>query len=368
VVERRIVTEDAAPVRKAPYSIPFALMEEVDREVQKMLDQGVIRPSHSPWQSPVTLVPKKSESAKPRYRICVDYRQVNAMTKYNSYPLPRYEDTVSTLAGCKWFSKVDLYSGFWQINICESDREKTALLVHNCGHYEFNCLPYGMANSPSSFQRLMDIVLKNLKGSECWVFMGDVIIFSDTVQEHATCLANVFEKFNKANLQLQLEKCDFSKDRVVYLSFVLSQKGIESADDKIRAVQQYPVPKSVKEVRAFLGLYSSYRRLVPHFADIAKPLTELTKKDQIWQWSSECQKAFEGLKHKLSNPPVLAFSDMSLPFILSTDASQVGIGAILFQIQDGIERRIAYASRQLSKSERSYSASELEALAVIWAN
>jgi hypothetical protein len=192
----------------------FALRKDEGRQEQKMLDQGVIRLSHSPWQSPVILVPKKSEAGKPQYRFCIDYRQVNAMTKFDSYLLPRFEDTISTFAGSKRFSKVDLYSGVWQINICEPDCEKTAFSVPNCGHYEFNHLPYGMANSRASFQRLMDTVLRNFTGSECWVFMDDVIIFLDTVQEHAKRLADVFERFRKANLQLQPEKHDFVKDRV----------------------------------------------------------------------------------------------------------------------------------------------------------
>ena len=167
VVVHKIVTGDATPIRKAPYKTPFALRDEMNRQVQKMLDKGVISPSQSPWSSPVVLVPKKSGNGVPKYRFCVDFRALNAVTKYDSYPLPRFEETTSTLSGSKYFSVLDCYSGFWQINIHEPHREKTAFSVPSLGHYQFNRLPYGLSNSPASFQRLMDLVLKNLTGTDC---------------------------------------------------------------------------------------------------------------------------------------------------------------------------------------------------------
>lgn len=272
VVQHRIETGDALPIRKAPYRIPFALRQEVDDQMQDMLKKGVIRESNSPWSAPVVLVPIKSADGKPKYRFCVDYRALNAVTKFDSYPLPRFEETTSTLAGSRLFTVLDCYAGFWQINIKEDHREKTGFSVPS-GHYEFNRMPYGISNSPASFQRLMDNVLRNLIGPECWIFIDDVLIFSDTVEEHARRLSNVLGRFEKANLQLQPSKCDFAKDQVSYLGYTLSYRGIESSPEKVRAVQEYPTPKNVKDVRAFLGLCSFYRRLVPKFADIAKPLT-----------------------------------------------------------------------------------------------
>jgi hypothetical protein len=271
VVEHRIITGDAQLIRKAQYRVPFALREEMESQVQDMLKKGVIRESNSPWSAPVILVPKKSTDGKPKYRFCVDFRALNALTKFDSYPLPRFEETTSTLAGSKYFSVLDCYLGFWQIEICEEDKEKTAFTVPS-GHYEFNRLSYGLSNSPASFQRLVD-VLKNLTGTECWVFIDDVIVYAKTAEEHAQRLANVLERFERANLQLQPEKCEFAKDQVNYLSHVISSKGIEASPDKVKAIQEYPVPKTVKEVRAFLGLASYYRRLVQGFAQIAKPLT-----------------------------------------------------------------------------------------------
>ena len=169
--------------------------------MQKISDKGVICPSHSPWSSPVVLVPKKSENGVPKYRFCVDFRALNAVTKYDSYPLPLFEETTSTLSGSKYFSVLDCYSGFWQIrvDIHEPHREKTAFSVPSLGHYQFNRLPYGLSNSPASFQRLMDLVLKNLTGTECWVFIDYVIVYSDTAEEHAKRLSDVFERFSRAN-------------------------------------------------------------------------------------------------------------------------------------------------------------------------
>jgi len=182
----------------------------------------------------------------------------------------------------------------------------------------------------------MDLVLKNMTGTECRVFIDDVIVYSDTAEEHAKRLSDVFERFRRANLQLQPEKCVFAKDKVTYLGFELSYRGIEASPDKVKAVQNFPTPQSVKDVTSFLGLASFYRGLVPHFADIAKALTQLTKKDKIWDWNQDYQESFDELKSKLSNTPVLAFPDFKAPFILTTDASTVGLGAVLSQVQKAL--------------------------------
>jgi len=178
----------------------------------------------------------------------------------------------------------------------------------------------------------MFLVLKDLTGTELWTFIDDVIIYSDTAEEHAKRLANVLERSRKANTQLQPRKCVFAKDKVTYLGFELSYRGIEASPEKVKAVKNFPIPRSVKVVRSFLGLASFYRRLVPHFADIAKSLTQLTKKEKIWDWNQECQESFDELKSKLSKTHVLAFQDLKLPFILTTDASRIGLGAALSQV------------------------------------
>jgi hypothetical protein len=366
VIEHEIHVGDARPIRRPPYRTPFALRGEMDQQIQKMLQQGVIRESSSPWSAPASLVPKKSLDGKPKYRFCVDFRALNAVTKFDPYPLPRVDETVSTLFGSKYFTVLDCASGFWQMNIKEQHKERTGFTVPS-GHYEFNRLPFGLSNSPSNFQRLMDTVLRNLVGIECWIYIDDVILFSDTAEEHAQRLENVLRRFDEANLQLHPGKCVFAQSEVHYLGFVLSEKGVSASPDKVEAVQNYPTPRNVRDVRAYLGLASFYRRLVPDFAEIAKPLTQLTRKGQEFTWGPRQQEAFEGLKQKLCNPPVLAYPNFKLPFILTTDASKAAVAAILSQVQDGIERPIAYASRQLNSAEQSYSASECEMLAFLWA-
>jgi len=210
----------------------------------------------------------------------------------------------------------------------------------------------------------MDLVLKDLIGDELHVFIDDVIIFSKTAEEHAARLEHVLERFDKANLQLQ--KCMIARPKVNYLGYVLSQDGITASPDKVKAVRNYPTPANVKDVRAFLGL-ASYRRLVPDFAELSKHLTVLTKKDHEFRWGPDQQEAFEKLKVRLWTTPVLAYPDFSQPFILTKDANKVAVAAVLSQLQEGVERPLAYACRQLTKTEASYSASETEMLALVWA-
>jgi hypothetical protein len=213
----------------------------------------------------------------------------------------------------------------------------------------------------------MDIVLKDLIGEECYVFIDDIECFSRTAEEHAARLEHVLERFEKANLQLHADKCAFAQKQVNYLGYVLSQDGVTASPEKLKAVEAYPTPRNVKDVRVFLGLASFYRRLVPDFAELAKPLTTLTRKDQEFTWSQSQQAAFQKLKTRLCTPPVLAYPDFSQRFILTTDASKIAVAAVLSQTQNGMERPVAYASRQLNRAERNYSASEGEMLALVWA-
>ena len=243
---------------------------------------------------------------------------------------------------------------------------KTAFTVPS-GSYNFLRLPYGLSNSPASFQRLMDVVLRDLIANQCYVFMDDVIVFGRTIEEHAERLEHVLQRFERANLQLQPGKCVFAQPRVEYLGYVVSREGIRASPAKTKAVQGYPIPTNVKEVRSFLGLATFYRRLVPKFAQMAKPLTELLRKDAQFRWNEPQQSAFANLKAALCSEHVLAYPNFREPFILTTDASKVAVAAILSQMQNGVERPISYASRQLNKAEQNYSASEAEMCAVQWA-
>ena len=364
--EYEIPVGDATPIRRPPYKTPFALRDEIDTQVKKMLRQGVIRESDSPWSAPAILVPKKSLDGKPKYRFCVDFRALNAVTRFNPYPLPAMDEATSILFGSKYFSVLDCFSGFLQVNIKEAHRERTAFCVP-LGHYEFTRLPIGLANSPANFQRLMDKVLKNLVGSECYIYLDECVIFSNTAEEHARRLEHVLQKFDQTNLQVHPGKCAIAQPKVKYLGLEISDKGLSATADKVEAIKGYLNPKNARDVRAFIGLASFYRRLVPNFAEIAMPLTALTRKNQEFACGPTQQDAFDSLKRKLSTTPVLAFSNFGLPFILTTDPSQVAVAVVLSQVQDGIERPIALGSIQKNTAEQSYTASESEMLALVWA-
>jgi hypothetical protein len=366
LVEHVIDTGDARPIRRPPYRVPYALREELDRQVKTMLDKQIIEPSASGWNFPVILIPKRSADGKKKlFRFCADFRALNKITKPDIYYLPVFEETMSTLHGSRYFSTLDCESGFHQVNLAEADRDKTSFTTP-AGSFRFCKMAQGLCNGPSTFQRCMDIALKELRGTECWVFLDDLIVFSDSIEEHAIRLEHVFQRFERANLLLQPAKCVFAKSEVKYLGYVVSREGISASPDKVKAVRDYPTPKTVKDVRSFLGLASFYRRLIPKFADIAKPLTELTRTETEFVWKERQETAFNCLKEKLCSSEVLAFPDFKSDFILTTDASKVGVAAILSQVQNGVERPLSYASRQLCQSEQNYSASELEMLAVIW--
>ena len=206
VIEHQILVGDAKPIRKPPYRTPFALRQEMETQVQEMLKKGVIRQSTSPWSAPSLLVPKKSPDGKPKYRFCVDFRALNSVTRFDPYPLPVMDETTSTLYGSKYFSVLDCYSGFWQVEIKEENKELTGFSVPS-GHYEFNRLPFGLSNSPANFQRMIDTVLKDLVATECSVHVGDVIVYSSSADEHARRLECVLQFFDRSNLQLQPGKC-----------------------------------------------------------------------------------------------------------------------------------------------------------------
>ena len=362
LVTHSINTSDHPPIRQPVRRTPFSLRKTVEELTQEMLDQDVIQPSHSPWASPIVLVKKPDGSM----RFCVDYRQLNSITKMDVYPLPRIDDTLSLLSGAKYFSTLDLASGYWQVKMSPESIEKTAFVTHS-GLYEFKKMPFGLCNAPATFQRLMELVLQGLTRSICMIYLDDILIFSRTFTEHISHLTQVFDRLHKANLRLKPRKCRFGQSTVNYLGHVVSEKGIAVDPKKMEAVQNFPCPKNLKTLKSFLGLASYYRRFVPNFSKVAGPLYSLTKKNSIFTWTSTCQEVFEKLKHLLTNTPVLAFPDFTEGFLLETDASSCGLGAVLSQKINGVTHPISYASRTLQPHESNYGATELEALGVVWA-
>lgn len=365
-VRHTIPTGGATPIYRRPYPVPHHLKEEMREQIRNLLDEGVIRPSSSPWSAPVVLVPKKDRGQGVKYRFCTDFRALNAETKADVYPLPKIADTLESLGNSKWFTTIDLASGYHQIPVAEEDREKTAFSTPE-GHYEYNRMPFGLSGAPATFQRAMDQILTGLKGAECFVYLDDVIIFSDTFEEHLQRLNRVLGRFREVHLKINLAKCEFAMPEVEYLGHVVSGAGVSPDPKTVKAVKEYPTPRTVKEVRAFLGLAGWYRRFMPHFAEVARPLHDLTGKYARFEWTDCHQQAFQALKALLTSDAVLAYPDFALPFVLATDASDRALGAVLSQVQGGVERPICFASRSLIPAEKNYTATEKELLAVVWA-
>ena len=360
LIQHQIDTGDAQPIKQAPYRVSQAQRAEIDKHISNMLDQNIISVSTSPWSSPVVLVKKKDGTT----RFCIDYRKLNAVTRKDSYPLPRIDDALDALSGSKYFSTLDLQSGYHQVAMHPDSKDKTAFISH-AGLYNFNVLSFGLTNAPPNFQRLMTRVLHGLDWKICLIYIDDIIIFSSNFEDHLNRLGQVFDRLREANLKLKPSKCYFANSSVNFLGFVVSSEGILPDPNKIEAVKSFPVPKSVKEVRSFLGLCNYYRRFVEGFSKIASPLNRLTRKDVSFVWSPECEIAFQTLKNRLCSPPILAYPDFSQPFHLFTDASQSAIGYVLGQVIDGKECVIAFGGRELSSAETRYSTTEREALAVV---
>ncbi|KAL5505305.1 hypothetical protein EMCRGX_G006717 [Ephydatia muelleri] len=360
-IKHHLDTGDAQPIHQLPRRVPQARRLEVRKMLDEMLEKDVIQPSHSPWSSPIILVRKKDGSM----RFCVDYRKVNSVTKKDAYPLPRVDDTLDTLGGTKFFSTLDLASGYWQVEVEEADRQKTAFTTPE-GLFEFKVMPFGLCNAPATFQRLMDRVLNDLKWTDCLVYFDDIVVVGRTFSEHLHCLGNVLTRLRQAGLKLQPKKCNFCQQKVRFLGHVVSASGISTDPDKTEVVSNWPTPTDKREIQQFLGLVNYYRRFIKNFASLAKPLQRLTEKNVTFEWNESCQNAFDQLRACLVSAPVLAFPDYSKTFILDTDASENGIGAVLSQGQDdGSECVIAYASRSLSRQEQRYCVTRRELLAVV---
>lgn len=383
-VKHQIKLSDESPFKHRPRPIRPQDIDAVRHHLQELLEAGVIRESESAFSSPIVVVRKKNGDV----RLCVDYRKLNQNTIKDAYALPNLEETFSALTGSKWFSVLDLKSGYYQVEVEEADKHKTAF-VCPLGFFEFNRMPQGVTNAPSTFQRLMERCMGDINLKEVLVFLDDLIVFSETLEQHETRLLHVLSRLQEYGLKLSLEKCKFFQTSVRYLGHIVSQRGVETDPEKVAALTTWPSPTNLKELRSFLGFAGYYRRFIKDFSKIAKPLTNLTagypplrkkssfklNSDQYFQpkapfgerWTERCQRAFEAIIHKLTTAPVLGFADPKLSYVLHTDASTTGLGAALYQEQEGEMRVIAYASRGLSRSESRYPAHKLEFLALKWA-
>ena len=282
-------------------------------------------------------------------RFCVDYRNINAATVKDSFPIPNIDASIDTLVGSRWFSTLDLFSGFWQVEMDKADQAKTAFVTQR-GLYQFKVMSFGLCNATATFQRLMETVMNGLTWNCILLYVDDIIIFAKTFEDELDRIQSVFQRLRSNNLKLKAKK----QDSVQYLGHRVSEEGVEMDPQKTEDVSNWPIPRNVTDVRSFLGTCSYYRRFIEGFATIAHPLHKLTEKKSVFTWTTESQNAFDALKRKLTEAPILAYPSSEVIFKLDTDASNFGIGGVISQIQDGHERVIAYGSRSLTKAERNY--------------
>lgn len=366
-IKHFIRTSDEIPVYSKTYRYPQIHKEEVHKQINKMLDQNLIQPSHSPWSSPIWVVPKKLDATgKQKWRVVIDYRRLNEKTIDDKYPLPNINDLLDKLGRCQYFTTLDLASGFHQIEMNKNDIPKTAFSTE-FGLYEFLRMPFGLKNAPATFQRVMDNVLRGIQNEKCLVYLDDIIIFSVSLQEHINNLRTVFQRLRDTKFKIELNKSEFLRREVAYLGHIITPDGIKPNPDKVKAIKQFPIPKTTKQIKAFLGLLGYYRKFIDNFAHITKPLTKCLKKGAEIIHDDEFIQCFNRCKNLLINEPILQYPDYSKPFNLTTDASNVAIGAVLSQGPIGQDLPIAYASRTLNESEQNYSTIEKELLAIVYA-
>lgn len=364
LLKHRIHMSSDNPVNVRKHKIPYKLIDVVNDQIAEWLRLGIVRPSKSPYNSPIWVVPKKADSlGNARWRVVTDFRKLNDFTEDDSYPLPIMTNIFDKIGKAKYYTKLDLSSGFLQIPVDERDIPKTAFST-DFGHYEFVRMPFGLKTAPKTFQRAMDIALQGLIGRGIFCYMDDILIYAKSLEEHNRILDDVMQRLKKYNFKIEIDKCEFLRREVSYLGHVLGPDGVKPCEKKIEAVKHFPIPKNQKNVRQFLGLSGFYRRFIKDYAKIGRPLFDLLKKDIKFHWTTDCQKAFDFLKNELCKAPILVFPDLTKEFLLFTDASGFAIGALLAQGSVKKNNPIAYFSRALRGAELNYSTYEKEALAI----
>lgn len=344
LVEHEILT-DSPPIKQRYYPVNPKKQKILEEQLETMLEQDIVEPSRSAWSSPVVLVPKKNQD---EYRLVIDYRKLNSVTKKDAYPLPYVSSILDRLRDARYLSSIDIKSAYWHIPMKESSRELTAFTIPGRGLYQFKRMPFGLTNAPATFQRLIDRVLGADLEPHVFVYLDDIIILSADFETHLVILEKVLERLRQAGFVLSMDKCHFCRPQLKYLGYIIDKKGLHVDPEKVKAILGISTPTNASEVRTFLGMAAWYRKFVPNFAIIAAPLTSLTKKKVQWKWSDECTKAFEEIKSCLVASPVLTCPDFEKPFTLQTDASAYGLGAVLVQSSGEEEQVICYLSRSLT--------------------
>ncbi|CAL9687324.1 unnamed protein product [Knipowitschia caucasica] len=361
LVQHEIDTGDAHPIKTRPRRLPLAHQAAADSAIDEMLAAGIIEPSDSPWASGVVMVNKKNNQ---KMRFCVDYRPLNSITKKDSYPLPRIDESLDMVSGSSWFSSLDLRSGYWQVPLSPDARPKTAFCTGR-GLWQFRVLPFGLCNAPATFERLMEKVLAAVPRQECLVYLDDILAHGGSFERALDSLRQVLQGIAEAGLKLHPNKCCFMRRELEFLGHKVGGEGISTLEEKVQVVRDWPIPTNLRELKSFIGLASYYRRFVRGFSCIAAPLFALQRKNCDFVWTPECDRAFCTLKKALTESPILTPPDTNLPFVMDTDASDAGMGAVLSQVGSHGEKVVAYFSKTFNKAERRYCVTRRELLAIV---
>ena len=374
LVEMETDTGNHPPIASKPYTLPLKHYDWVQKEIETLEKAGIIERSISPWASPIVIVPKKSTPGKPpRRRMCVGYRIINKLqpevTKADGgkgcislIPLPKIDELYAKLKGYKVFSSLDLRSGYYHIGLKDSAKPKSAFVLSSLGKYQFNRVPFRLAQAPAYFQKLINDVLKGCNSA--MGYLDDIIIYSRSEKEQLEHLEEIFTRLRAAGLKLKLEKCCFFKKHIQYLGHLISADGIQPLREKLESITKIPAPRNPKEVKQFLGLVGYYRKFVPRFADISRVLTHLTKKDVEFKWMPECENCFQIVKEFLQQAPILRYPDPQASYTLYTDASKYAYAGILTQHNNGTDHPITYVSGLFCGSQLNWATLTKEAYAI----
>ncbi|KMQ84279.1 reverse ribonuclease integrase, partial [Lasius niger] len=363
LTDHKIDVGSSPPIKQRCYLVSPKVQEAIRAETDKMLAAGIIEPSFSEWSNPIVMVKKPNG----KYRFCLDFRKVNSVSKKDAYPLPNMNGILDKLRSARYISTIDLSQAYFQVPLAKESREITAFSVPGMGLFHFTRMPYGLTGAPATFQRLLDRLIGPEMEPHVFAYLDDIVIVTPTFEEHMSWLKKVLDRIVTAGLTVNPDKCEFCRSQVRYLGFIVQQEGLTVDPEKTRPILEYPAPRNLKQLRRFLGMSSWYRRFIPQFATLSEPLTRLLKKGKRWEWGDDQDRAFDQIRDHLVTAPTLACPDFELPFVLQTDASSVGLGAVLTQTIDEEERVIAFASRALADPEKRYSVTEQECLAVVWA-
>lgn len=361
LLKHKIDVGDAPPTKQRYHAVSPAIEQKMFQEVDRMLELGVIETSSSAWNSPVTVVTK----ANGKSRLCLDARKLNSVTAKDAYPMPLIGSILSRLNDTHFISSIDLKDAFWQIELDEESREKTAFTIPGRPLYQFKRMPFGLCNAAQSMCRLMDLVLPSETREHIFVYIDDLLVVSADFETHIQRLKLVGSSLRKANLTINIEKSKFCMRSIKYLGHIVGNGQIKPDPGRVQCICEFPQPRTVKQIRRFLGMAGWYQRYIKNFSAIAAPITDLLKNSDRFLWTKDANEAFEKLKSSLTTAPVLTHPDFNERFYIQCDASMTGVGGVLFQLKQGEEHPIAFMSRKLNAAQRNYSVTELECLAAV---